>query len=128
MNINEKILLQLINDPALMKKLEKMAKTSIVEQKKEKKQKQLGLARYVNKVVCPCKLCKTETVRYARMDWDNEEKLHRIGCYHQDNIWPELEEITITQRRVSCNSCSTALANENKEDLIKKLISLAEKF
>ena len=97
MNASEAILQKLINDPSLIKMLEKMAKAAPAE-KKAKKQKELGLACYVNKVQIHCKLCGSESIVYTRMDWDAEDKLYRTGCHHQDNIWPTLEEKTIVQR------------------------------
>ena len=126
MNANEALLQRLINDPALMKKLEKMA-SAIPLEKKAKKMKELGLAKYVNQVTSTCKLCGSESIIFTRMDWDSEEKLYRVGCHHQDNIWPLLPLHNLRQRRPSCNLCQTVLLTKSKEDLIKHIIWLADR-
>lgn len=127
MNANELLLQKIIADPSLLKMIEKMAKAAPAE-RKQIKLKQAGYPTYVNKVTQVCKLCKTETIIYLRMDWDKESKLYRSGCHHLDNIWPDLPEHSLRQSRQTCKTCPETLGNLDKESLISKLIILSEKI
>ena len=125
MNLNEEILRRIINDPSLMKELEKLA-ASAPALKKEKKFKELGHPAYVNEVACKCKLCSSTWLVYICMSWDKEEKLYRASARHLDNVWKDLPIYKMTQRRSSCRDCSTVLMQKSKEDLISLLIASSE--
>ena len=126
MNANEVFLQKLLNDPSLLKLLEKMAKARPAINK-ELKLKKAGLPAHVNEVKTTCKLCTTPRTTYIRMDWDAEDKLYRSGCHHLDNVWADLPVHTIHTRSAFCKSCSAVLSEQSKEALIDKLIWLAEK-
>ena len=125
MNINEALLQKMINDPALMKLLEKMTK-SIPAEKKEKKLKELGHPAYVNEVSCLCKLCGAKHIIYMCMSYDSTEKLYRGSCHSLDNVWQGLPVYQMVQRRATCNACPGVLSTLPIETLISKLITLAE--
>jgi hypothetical protein len=128
MNINELLLQKLVNDPNLLKRIEKMVKANptII---KEKKLKSASLPKYVNKVHIKCKLCATIETIFIRMDWDNDDKIYRNGCYSVENYWPDLPMFEQHQRKPSCKLCPSVLsATFTKEELIRKLIVQSEVF
>lgn len=123
-NANEALLQKLINDPSLLKLLEKMAKAAPAE-KKVKKMKELGNPTYVNCVTLKCKLCGSEHTKYLCMVFDPEEKLYRTSCHATENLWPDLPVYTLRQRTTSCAQCPGILLSLEKETLVQKLINLA---
>jgi len=127
MNPTELMLQRLINDPSLMKMLEKVAKAAPKE-RKAKKLKELGNPCYVNRVVLKCKLCQSEEIVYMCMSWDATEKLYRGSCYHQDNIWTGLPVHDLYQRKPVCKICPETLEALSKEALISKLITIGAKL
>jgi hypothetical protein len=126
MNQNEQILQALINDPSLIKILEKMASSRPLEQK-AKKLKERGNPSYVNCVEIKCRLCGSTHTKFMMMQFDPEEKLYRTGYQGLDNHWPELPLFNMIQRSPSCASCPGILMNLSKEDLIQRLIFLSNK-
>lgn len=125
MNLNEQMLQKLINDPSLIKMLEKMV-SNAPREKKEKHLKELGHPAYVNQVECKCKLCGSTHIIYMCMSYDSTEKLYRGSCHHLDNVWPGLPIYKMVQRRATCNACPGILSSLPVETLISKLIALAE--
>lgn len=126
MNPNEKLLQALINDPSLIKMLEKMVSSRPKEQK-EKKLKERGNPSYVNCVEIKCKLCGTTHTKYMMMQFDPEEKLYRTGYQGLDNHWTDLPIYNLIQRSTSCASCPGVLSTFEKDFLIQKLIYLSNK-
>jgi hypothetical protein len=126
MNQNEKLLQALINDPSLIKMLNKMVANAPSE-KKEKKLKERGNPSYVNRVEIRCKLCSTVHIKFMMMQFDPEEKLYRTGYQGLDNPWPLLPVYDLIQRSTSCLSCPGVLFDLDKEVLIQKLIFLSNK-
>jgi hypothetical protein len=126
MNPNEKLLQALINDPSLLKLLEKMTKDAPKE-KKAKKMKEMGNPSYVNHTTVKCKLCGSTHAKFLCMAYDSDEKLYRTSCHHQDNIWPTLPLFELVQRSDTCPSCAGNLLQLSKEELIQKLMYQASK-
>ena len=126
MNPNEQFLQKLLADPSLIKMLEKMARSRPAVNK-ELKLKKAGSPSHVNEVSTTCRLCGTLKIIYLRMDWDFEDKLYRSGCHHLDNIWTDLPVHKLNTRSGSCKTCPTELSKLDKDALISKLITLAEK-
>lgn len=124
-NISEAILLKMINDPKLMKEIEKLSKQPSV--KKTKAKKDLLPPTFVNKVTETCKLCGFVSIKWLSMSWDPNEKLHRSSCHATENLWPELLERSIYARRETCKHCTKRLSELEKHILIAKLIVLAER-
>lgn len=127
----EELLKKLINDPALLKNLETMAKQSVKETLKERQRKReldrFGSLDYVNKIVKTCKLCGSISTFYAPMIWDKVDKLHRASCLSGIlcEEWTLLELRTVRQTAPSCNCCTEVLRHAPKETLIKMLIMRA---
>lgn len=127
----EELLKKLINDPALLKNLETMAKQSVKDTLKEKQRKReldrFGSLDYVNKIVKTCKLCGSASIFYAPMIWDKIDKLHRASCLSGIlcEEWTLLELRTVRQTALSCNCCAEVLMSTPKETLIKMLITRA---
>jgi uncharacterized protein YlbG (UPF0298 family) len=130
----EELLKKLINDPALLKNLEKMASESVKATLKETRRKRdldrFGSIDYVNKVIKECKLCKSSSTFYSPMIWDKIEKLHRASCMSGllCEEWSMLEVRTLRQSVPTCNCCSEVLKNIPKDDLILKLITIANRL
>lgn len=130
----EALLKKLINDPRLLADLEKMSQQSVKltlqERKKKRELDRFGSLDYLNKVVKECKLCKSVSTFYSPMIWDKVDKLHRASCMSGIicEEWQDLEIRRLHQMVPSCNCCSEVLLNTSKEELIKKLIGLANKF
>lgn len=133
-NAIEELLKRLINDPTLLKNLEKMANESVKLTLKEKQRKRdldrFGSLDYVNKVIKVCKLCSSSSTFYSPMIWDKVDKLHRASCMSGLLVeeWTHLELRTIRQTVPSCNCCYEVLRNKSKDELIKNLIGYANRF
>lgn len=129
----EMLLKRLINDPSLLKNLEKMASQSVKESLKEKQRKReldrFGSLDYVNKVIKTCKLCGSQSTFYSPMIWDKLDKCHRASCMSGILVeeWTLLELRTLRQSAPSCNCCPSVLKNTPKEDLIRRLIILSNR-
>lgn len=129
----EELLKRLIADPKLLKDIEKMSQESVKLGLKEKEKKRIsdrfGNLDYVNELKTTCRLCGTITTRYSPMIWDKLDKLHRASCISEiiRPEWISLSIRKIHQTRPSCNYCADTLKEWSKEDLIKRLIFIAEK-
>lgn len=128
MNLNEAILQKMLNDPKLLKEIEKMVSQTKIKEHKKKKESQLGQATYVNRVSQTCRLCGSLEIIFKRMDWDSLEKLYRSGCHSSENLWPLLPLHEVRYKAITCNHCRSALHHLSKETLIEKLIVQAEKI
>ena len=130
----EDLLKKLINDPALLKNLEKMANESVKLSLKERKRKReldrFGSLDYLNKVIKECKLCGSISTFYSPMIWDKVEKLHRCAAMSGIIVeeWQNLEIRSLRQSTPCCNCCKDVLMHKSKEELISKLIILSGKF
>lgn len=129
----EDLLKRLINDPALLKNLEKMATLSVKESLKEKERKRtldrFGSLDYLNKVIKQCKLCGSTSTFYSPMIWDKLDKLHRASCMSGIIVeeWASLEVRTLRQYVPTCNCCADVLKNSSKDDLIRRLMIFANR-
>lgn len=132
-NPMEELLKRLINDPSLMKTIEKMAtesvKMGLKERKKQREQERFGTFDYLNQVEKSCRLCSLVTISYQPMVWDKVEKLHRTGGMFREilPIFSSLEVRRLIIHSSTCECCSTALMSVPKEILISKLIGLANR-
>lgn len=130
----EELLKRLINDPALLKNLEKMALSSVKETLKERQKKKeldrFGTLDYLNRVIKTCKLCGSSSTFYSPMIWDKVDKLHRASCMSGLIVeeWASLEVRTIRQTVPTCNCCPSVLINSSKEELIKRLMFQANRI
>jgi len=133
-NLMEDLLRKLINDPSLLKTIEKMATESVKQGLREKKKirehERFGSFDYVNLVQAECKLCKTTTDCYQPMVWDKIDKLHRTGGMFRELLpaWSSLDLRKISVRTPTCDCCKDALLAQSKEDLIRKLIILSNRL
>lgn len=130
----EALLKKLINDPSLLKSIEKMAqdsvKLSLKEQRRKRELDRFGSLDYVNKVVKVCKLCSSTSTFYSPMIWDKLEKLHRASCMSGIlcEEWTHLELRQIRQTVPTCNCCAEVLRNTPKEELVQRLIAVASRI
>lgn len=130
----EALLKRLINDPALLKDLEKMARESVKLSLQERERKRVinrfGTLDYVNQVKLTCKLCGSMRLVYSPMIWDKIEKLHRSSCFCDSLLpeWQHLEIRPLAQSRPTCTECHTVLEEWSKEELIHKVIQLANRI
>jgi len=128
----EDLLKKLIDDPNLLKQLEKMSQESVKLTLKEKKKKReldrFGTLDYLNTVEVTCKLCGNISTRYSPMIWDKIDKLHRASCFSEiiREEWTSLPVKTMKQVRPTCNFCEKNLKEWDIDNLIKKVIFLAE--
>ena len=124
--MTDEMLAKLLNDPKLLKELERLVKanpvTTLPKQKKDPK------PAYVNQVFMLCSLCGTEKITYYRMDYCSDNKIYQTGCHSTDNFWPDLPIKIMTQKTRSCKSCPTQLAKFSQEDLIKKLLKISKEI
>ncbi len=128
MNQNEKLLRMILNDPALLKTIEKMTSSASAEKAKEKKEKPLhsiGSPSYVNEVSVTCKLCGMTQKRFIMMAYDSTEKLYRSSCHSTANLWPSLPLYTLKQRTPTCPHCPNYLASQDQASLISRVINLS---
>jgi hypothetical protein len=130
----EMLLKKIINDPALLKAVEKMEKESIKMALKEKADKRaydrFGTLSYLNEIRQSCKLCGAYKTLYSPMIWDKIDKLYRASCiagmlYEE---WEGLERRVINQSVSTCTRCVENLLGEDKKILISKLITLSNRF
>jgi len=132
-NLMEDLLRKLINDPSLLKTIEKMAtasvKSGLREKKRAREQERFGSFDYVNLVQAECKLCKTTTDSYQPMVWDKIDKLHRTAGMFRELLpaWSSLDLRKISVRTPTCDCCKDALLSQPKEALIKILIGLSNR-
>lgn len=127
MNPTEKFLIAMLNDPALMKTIEKMVKSNPAVVK-QKRLKAAGLPSHVNSIQIICRTCKSTEQVYMRMDWDSVDKLYRGGCYSMDNIWPSLPVYKMIQRKPTCKICSIELLKLTKEELVQRILIMANRI
>lgn len=122
-------LMKLLNDPKLMKELQRLSKEAGKENARKKITKQDTVPSFVNHITEKCKLCASETESFIRMDWDPNDRIYRSGGYAWKNIWPEDFPLRkITQHRPCCNNCAIALKECSTEELVNKLICLSNKL
>ena len=132
-SIMEELLKKLINDPSLLKTIEKMAlesvKQGLRERKRVREQERFGSFDYVNLVSVECKLCGISTYHYQPMVWDKVDKLHRTAGMFRELLpaWSLLEVRKVSVRTSTCECCKDALLSHSKEDLIKRLIGLSNR-
>ena len=129
----EELLKKLINDPALLKSLEKMASESVKLSLKERQRKReidrFGTLDYLISCDIHCKLCGSTQRSYSPMIWDKIEKLHRAACFSEilRDEWTCLTVKSIKQLVPTCKFCETNLVSLPKDELIKKLVFHASK-
>ena len=130
----EELLKKIINDPALLKQIEKMGKESIKLSLKEKAHKRemdrFGSLDYVNRVKNTCKICGSIQTVYAPMIWDKIDKLHRAsalsGILYEE--WTHLPLKTLDKTVPTCTCCEAYLLSLDKKDLVSKIISMATRL
>jgi len=133
-NQMEMLLKKLINDPALLKVIEKMGKESIKATLKDRADRRaldrFGSLTYINEIRQTCKLCGYYKVLYSPMIWDKIDKLYRSSClsgmlYEE---WEGLERRVLNQSVSTCTRCVENLLCIDKKILISKLITLSNRF
>jgi len=122
----EHLLQKMIGDPSLMKKIALLV-ASKSKESKSKALKEAGNPAHVNCLTIHCKLCGSIEKAFIRMDWDKADKIFRSGCYHMDNVWTHLPTFQLIQRKPTCKICFKELSKLEKDDLIKRLITIAER-
>lgn len=123
----EELLLRLINDPALMKQIEKLAKATPAKPREKREHFAIEGPSYVNSCVVSCRLCGHRHRVYMSMTWDPIERLHRTSCHSSTNQWPALPCYDITQTKESCLQCAGVLMSREKEELIHMILELVDR-
>ncbi len=127
----EMLLKRLINDPALLKAIEKMGRESVKGALKDRANKRaldrFGTLSYLNEIRQTCKLCGSYKILYSPMIWDKIDKLYRASCisgilYEE---WENLEKRVLYQSVPTCPACAESLLCLDKKVLISKILCLA---
>lgn len=130
-NAIEELLKKIINDPSLLKSIEKMGRESVKltlkEGRKKKELDRFGSLDYVNRLKNSCRICGSIQTVYIPMIFDKIDKLHRASCmsgilYEE---WTHLSLRNISKTVPTCTCCESYLLNRPKEELVKKILSLA---
>lgn len=130
----EDLLKKIINDPALLKQIEKMGKESVKATLKEKAHKRemdrFGSLDYVNRLKNTCKVCGSIQTVYAPMIWDKIDRLHRAsalsGILYEE--WTHLPLKTLEKNVPTCTCCESYLLSLDKKELASKIIALAARL
>ena len=130
-NAIEELLKKIINDPSLLKSIEKMGresvKLSLKESRKKKELDRFGSLDYVNRLKNSCRICGSIQTIYVPMIWDKTDKLHRAaalsGILYEE--WTHLSLRNISKTVPSCTYCESYLLSRPKEELVKKILSMA---
>lgn len=130
----EDLLKKIINDPALLKSIEKMGRESVKATLKERsRQRELdrfGSLDYLNCMKNTCKICGSIQTVYVPMIWDKIDRLHRAsalsGILYEE--WSLLPLKTLQKNVPTCTCCETFLLSLDKRELAQKVISLASRL
>lgn len=114
---------KLLQNPDLLKKLEKTAATPSPQVPKKKKDIQPPA--YVNQALITCSLCGSETLRFYSMSFDPNLIGYTTNCHSDTNLWPELPLRLVKQWKPDCPYCFSRLLKYDKEELIIKMIDLS---
>ena len=130
----EELLKRVINDPSLLKQIEKMGRESVKATLKERAHKRemdrFGSLDYVNCVKNTCKICGSIQTVYVPMIFDKIDKLHRAsalsGILYEE--WASLPLKTLQKAVPTCTCCETYLLSLDKRELVHKVISYAARL